>query len=109
MNMIKRVGNMRFYQEPFEGEEGYYFGFAIYPFDNEHIIVYKNDESKVVKIEPDTKSGYTYRLLKRSVKCGDGLKSFIDFINRDLKDIKIGDYLSCTFSDFVAKKAFEMY
>lgn len=107
--MTRRIGEMSFYQEPFEGKEGYRFGFAIYPFDDEHIIVYKEDKSKVVKIEPDNKSGYCYRMLKRSIKCGDGLNSFLDFIKRDLKDIEIGDRLQCTFSDFVARKAFEMY
>lgn len=107
--MTRRTGEMNFYQEPIEGKEGYNFGFAIYPFDDKHIIVYKADESKVVKIEPDNKSGYCYRMLKRSIKCGDGLNSFLDFIKRDLKDIEIGDYLRCTFSDYVAMTAFEMY
>lgn len=107
--MYVRVGEMNFYSQPFEGEDGYYFGFAIYPFDDKHIIVYKGDKSKVVKIEPDTKNGYTYRMLKKSIKCGNGLESFLDFIKRDLKDIKIGDYLFGTFSDRVAMEAFDMY
>lgn len=108
-NMYVRVGEMNFYAQPFDGEDGYYFGFALYPFDNNHIIVYKGDKSKVVKIEPDTKNGYTYRMLKKSIKCGNGLESFLDFIKRDLKDIKIGEYLCCTFSDFVAREAFLRY
>ena len=107
--MYIRTGEMNFYAEPFEGKEGYNFGFAIYPFDDKHIIVYKGEESKVVKIEPDTKAGYSYRMLKKSIKCGDGLESFLEFIKRDLRDIEIGDYLRCTFSDYVARTAFEMY
>ena len=107
--MYIRTGEMTFYAEPFEGKEGYNFGFAIYPFDDKHIIVYKGEESKVVKIEPDTKTGYCYRMLKKSIKCGDGLESFLEFIKRDLRDIEIGGYLCCTFSDYVARTAFEMY
>lgn len=107
--MYIRTGEMSFYSQPFEGKDGYNFGFAIYPFDDNHIIVYKGEESKVVKIEPDTKTGYCYRMLKKSIKCGNGLESFLEFIKRDLRDIEIGDYLRCTFSDHVARTAFEMY
>lgn len=103
--MTKLIGKRRFE----DVTSGDIFGYAVYPFDDSHIIVYKNNESKVVKIEPDCKAGYVYRILKKSIKCKNGLADFIKFVDDDLNKFKIGDYLSCTFCDYVAKEAFEKF
>jgi hypothetical protein len=95
------MGNMDF----FASHTGDRFGFR--PYNDNAVIIYKNDMQKVVKVQPDMKPGCCYRILKTCIKCKSGVTSLLDFVQDDMKDFKPGDVLGATFADFVARKAFD--
>jgi hypothetical protein len=96
------MGNMDF----FASHTGDKFGFR--PYSDTAVIVYKNDVQKVIQVQPDTKPGYCYRILKTCIKCKNtGVADLFEFVRRDMGDYKPGDEIHATFADFVARRAFE--